>query len=189
MGRKKENTNKVVQSTVPVSMKPSSTDDFPLVYSEDIWDVVANNSNLKNIVGNYGQYDQHSINESLASSVASATQIAYHYDTTESVFDPTTNKGIQTANNVYVKVPSYYYTKFDNTEIIDGQVVPITPPAHSITIPITNCGNCPIVQIVQDGHVVYCDTDINVGTGVITITWGNTITVDVSHPLYISIVG
>lgn len=71
--KKTKDLNKVVQSTVPVSMKPSSTDDFPLVYSEDIWDVAADGSNLAELMDGYGQYSQSDINEALAGNSGSPT--------------------------------------------------------------------------------------------------------------------
>lgn len=189
MARKKPDTTKVSQNTIPASLTASNPNEFPIVYGDDIWDVVGSGSSLASLIGNTGQYDQHSINEALANNTSAASNIHYDYDTTESVFDSETNKGIPSAGNTYVKVPSYYYTTFDNTEIIEGERVPLNPPAHSLSIPITDCGNCPIVQVVQDGHVVYCDLDINIGTGVITISWGNTINVNTQHPLYISVIG
>lgn len=187
--RKKPDTTKVDQNTVPASLTVSNPYEYPLVYCENIWDIVTNNdTSLKNLLVNTGQYDQHTINETLAGLASSAANIIYEYDTEDSVFDPTTDKGIPSAT-AYVKVPSYYYAVFDNTEMIGGVPTPINPPATSTTIPITDCGNCPIVQVVHDGHVVYCDLDINIGTGVVTISWGNNITVNTSHPLYISVIG
>lgn len=189
MARKKPDTTKVSQNTIPASLTASNPNEFPIVYGDDIWDVVAGGSSLATLIGNTGQYDQHSINEVLANTTSVASNIHYEYDTTESVFDSGTNKGIPSVGTTYVKVPSYYYTMFDNTEIVEGVPVPLNPPVNSFSIPITACGNCPIVQVVQDGHVVFCDLDINIGTGVITINWGDTITVNTQHPLYISVIG
>ena len=189
MARKKPDTTKVPQNTVPVSLTVSNPSEFPLVYAENTWDIVTNDdTSLKSLLVNTGQYDQHTINETLAGIAAGAANITYDYDTTESVFDPNTDKGIPSAT-AYVKVPSYYYTTFNNTEDVGGVPTPLDPPAHSFMIPITDCGNCPIVQVVQDGHVVYCDIDINIGTGVVTISWSNNITVDTTHPLYVSVIG
>lgn len=182
--RKDSSTTPNTKSKLGLTLAPAAGT-YPIAYTDDTWDIVTNaDTALKARLGNTGQYDQHTINEALASGAS----IEYDYDTTESVFDDTTNKGIPSLGT-YVKVPSYYYTKFDNTEDVGGTIVAIDPPQTSVTIPITDCGNCPIVQVVQDGHVVFCDVDINISTGLITISWGTTITVNVSHPLYISIVG
>lgn len=66
MARKKDNIIKVDQNTVPVSLTVSNPNEFPLVYSDDTWDVIPSGSALAGLMGNFGQYDQHSINETLA---------------------------------------------------------------------------------------------------------------------------
>ena len=182
--KKTSDTTKNTKTQLGLTLAPAAST-YPISYVEDNWDVVTDASSALGVrLGGTGQYDQHTINEALASGAA----IEYDYDTDDSVFDPTTEKGIPSVD-ACVKVPSYYYTTFDNTEVVGGETVPLDPPAHALTIPITACGNCPIVQVVQDGHVVFCDIDINIGTGSITINWGTTITVNASHPLYISIIG
>lgn len=59
-------TNKVKQSLFPLSLQPSSPTSFPLAYGDNIWDVAEDGSSLAEQMGEEGQYDQHSINESLA---------------------------------------------------------------------------------------------------------------------------
>ena len=64
--RKKSNTTKVGLNTIPASLTVSNPNEYPLVYSEDAWDVVESGSSLEGVLGNEGQYDQHVINEALA---------------------------------------------------------------------------------------------------------------------------
>lgn len=55
-------TNKVDQSFLPISLKPSSSR-FPISYADGVWDVVDSGSDLSSLTGNTGQFDQHAINE------------------------------------------------------------------------------------------------------------------------------
>lgn len=57
------NDTKVEQSFFPLSLKPSSPTTFPLAYSDNIWDMVRQNTALFTISGQIGQYTQHDINE------------------------------------------------------------------------------------------------------------------------------
>lgn len=66
MARKKPDIEKISQNTIPASITASNPNDFPIVYGDDIWDVAISGSGLANLMGNIGQYDQHSINEALA---------------------------------------------------------------------------------------------------------------------------
>ena len=68
MARKKNDIIKVDQHTVPASLTVSNPYEYPLVYSDDTWDVVASGTALADVMGSFGQYDQHSINEALAGS-------------------------------------------------------------------------------------------------------------------------
>ena len=72
MARKKDNIIKVDQNTVPVSLTVSNPNEFPLVYGDDTWDLVPSGSSLADVMGNFGQYDQHSINEALAGNIGNA---------------------------------------------------------------------------------------------------------------------
>lgn len=58
-------TQKVEQSFLPLSLKPSAPNRFPISYADNIWDVV-NEGSLSSLTEALGQFDQHTINELLA---------------------------------------------------------------------------------------------------------------------------
>lgn len=62
-------TNKVDQSYLPLSLKPSSPSRFPISYSDGIWDIVDSGSELSILTGKTGQFDQHTINELFGSNI------------------------------------------------------------------------------------------------------------------------
>jgi hypothetical protein len=62
----KPNTNKVSQTSLGLSFSSSSPDDFPIVYADNVWDVVNSGTNLAELLENIGQFDQHTINELFA---------------------------------------------------------------------------------------------------------------------------
>ena len=59
-------TDKVPQTRFPLSLAPSSPTTFPISYADNIWDVVTEGQTLADMLGQPGQYDQHTINEQLA---------------------------------------------------------------------------------------------------------------------------
>lgn len=63
---KKNTTTKDALHALPIALKSSNGDEFPIAYCDNIWDIVAAQSKLIDILGSIGQYDQHSINEALA---------------------------------------------------------------------------------------------------------------------------
>ena len=58
----------------------SSSDDAPIVYSEDTWDIVKDGTKLATIIGDTGQYDQHTINELLAKGSSGGSGGAHQYE-------------------------------------------------------------------------------------------------------------
>ena len=69
---KKNTTTKVEQNALPVSLKPSNANEFPMVYADNIWHIAADGSAMADEMGNSGQFDQQTINEQLATLIASA---------------------------------------------------------------------------------------------------------------------
>ena len=69
---KKNTTTKVEQNALPVSLKPSNANEFPMVYADNIWHIAAAGSAMADEMGNSGQFDQQTINEQLATLIASA---------------------------------------------------------------------------------------------------------------------
>ena len=69
---KKNTTTKVEQNALPVSLKPSNANEFPMVYADNIWHIAASGSAMADEMGNTGQFDQQTINEQLATLIASA---------------------------------------------------------------------------------------------------------------------
>ena len=63
---KKDTVDKASQFGFGLTFKSSNQADYPVAYQEDIWDVAAENTKLKELMGQIGQYDQHAINEELA---------------------------------------------------------------------------------------------------------------------------
>lgn len=63
---KKDTIDKASQFGFGLTFKSSNQADYPVAYQEDIWDVAAPNTKLKELMGQVGQYDQHVINEELA---------------------------------------------------------------------------------------------------------------------------
>jgi len=62
----KNDTNKVSQSSLGLSLAPSNPNEFPIVYADNVWDVVNSETNLAELLENIGQFDQHTINELFA---------------------------------------------------------------------------------------------------------------------------
>ena len=67
-------TEKVEQSFLPISIKPSAPSRFPISYSDNIWDVVNIESTLSGLTGNAGQFDQHTLNELFANQIYALLQ-------------------------------------------------------------------------------------------------------------------
>lgn len=63
---KSENTTKTSQEYLGVSLRPSDPNSFPIVYADDVWDIAVSETNLAELLGNIGQFDQHTINELFA---------------------------------------------------------------------------------------------------------------------------
>ena len=60
------NTDKVDQTSLGLSLKPSNSSEFPTAYADNIWDIVADGSKLSELLENIGSFDQHTINELFA---------------------------------------------------------------------------------------------------------------------------
>lgn len=67
-------TDKVEQSFLPISLKPSSIR-FPISYADCIWDLVTAGQTLAAILGQPGQYTQHDINEAFALLINNVTDL------------------------------------------------------------------------------------------------------------------
>ena len=207
---KKYNSKKpdLVQSSksrFALVMAPSSND-APIAYSEDTWDVVNGDSKLAALLGAGGQYDQHTINEALATEGGGGSvNVEYVYDETKSVFDKVKDsnnqdvdvtKGLKTEDG-FLKIPVYYYYKFDNNGGTTNQSF------VSINLDGKKIGNCPIVQVVRkvprynngqlignEYKVVYCDFFLDIEQKTLLISWNNKdIVVDDENPMYITIIG
>lgn len=74
-------TEKVEQSFLPISIKPSSPSRFPIAYADNLWDVVNGNTPLSSLTGNTGQFDQHTVNDIVA------TQLVYLLQQVASLWD------------------------------------------------------------------------------------------------------
>lgn len=66
-------TEKVEQSFLPISLKPSSAR-FPISYADAIWDIANIGSTLSALTQGTGQFDQHTINELFAQLIVSIQQ-------------------------------------------------------------------------------------------------------------------
>lgn len=66
-------TEKVEQSFLPISLKPSSSR-FPIAYADNVWDVAGVGSSLSALTEGTGQYDQHTLNELFAYTIAGLIQ-------------------------------------------------------------------------------------------------------------------
>lgn len=76
-----ENTTKVQQSNLPVSIKPMSPSLFPINYADNAWDIAAAETALAELAGQTGTYDQHSLNELFAQLILSLLpQPSTHHD-------------------------------------------------------------------------------------------------------------
>lgn len=119
MARKKPDIEKISQNTIPASITASNPNDFPIVYGDDIWDVAISGSGLANLMGNIGQYDQHSINESLASGIGEAT-LGTAITATQTVGGITSGKNLP-ANTTF-------------HDFVDMLVNPFVNPSVALTI-------------------------------------------------------
>ena len=66
---KKDTIDKASQFGFGLTFKSSNQNDYPVAYQDDIWDVADENTKLKELMGQVGQYDQHTINEELAKEI------------------------------------------------------------------------------------------------------------------------
>jgi len=67
------NTTRKTEVGFAYTMKSANRGDFPLVYQDSAWDVVTEGSDLEEILDGGGQYDQHTINEALATAIKNGT--------------------------------------------------------------------------------------------------------------------
>lgn len=67
-------TEKIRQVFYPLSLKPSNDEEFPISYADNIWDVANIGSTLAALTGSTGQYDQHTLNELFAYTIAGLIQ-------------------------------------------------------------------------------------------------------------------
>ncbi|MBR6249756.1 MAG: hypothetical protein IKR17_01000 [Bacteroidales bacterium] len=64
----RDNNTRVKQTNVALSLKSADGENYPIAYAEDIWDNILPESELSKLMKDgAGQYDQHEINEILAS--------------------------------------------------------------------------------------------------------------------------
>lgn len=70
-------TEKVRQTRFPLSLAPSSPTTFPISYADNIWDVVTEGQTLAALLGQPGQYDQHTINEQLAQYIYNVSELLW----------------------------------------------------------------------------------------------------------------
>ncbi len=70
---KKQSIEKVPQVGFTLSLKSANQAEYPLVYQSDAWDVVESNSKLKDVLGDSGQFDQHTINEAVGDALGQLT--------------------------------------------------------------------------------------------------------------------
>ena len=59
-------TDKKTQTLVPLTFSSSAPSSYPFAYVDNLWDVVREGSNLAQLTEAIGQFDQHTINELLA---------------------------------------------------------------------------------------------------------------------------
>lgn len=59
-------TDKKTQTLVPLTFGSSAPSSYPFAYVDNLWDVVREGSNLAQLTEAIGQFDQHTINELLA---------------------------------------------------------------------------------------------------------------------------
>lgn len=62
----KPDTTKVTQSGLGLSINSSSPENFPIVYADNVWDIVKEGTDLSNLQGITGSFDQHTLNELFA---------------------------------------------------------------------------------------------------------------------------
>ena len=77
---KKNTTTKDALHALPIALKSSNGDEFPIAYCDNIWDIVAAQSKLIGVLGSIGQYDQHTINEALAELAIPTVEADLEYD-------------------------------------------------------------------------------------------------------------
>lgn len=63
---KTPSTTKAETTLVPLTFQSSAPDTYPFAYVDNLWDVVREGSNLAQLTKATGQFDQHTINELLA---------------------------------------------------------------------------------------------------------------------------
>lgn len=63
---KKQSTTKSPVSSMGLTFESGNPDNYPIAYVDNVWDIAAANSQLALKLGNSGQFDQHTINEDLA---------------------------------------------------------------------------------------------------------------------------
>lgn len=61
-----DSTNKVNCSGLSFTLESANPKKYPIIYSNDSWDIVKNESELNILFENFGSYTQHEINDLLA---------------------------------------------------------------------------------------------------------------------------
>lgn len=69
MAKKSNSTTAVQKTGLTLTLSPNDAT-YPIIYSDDAWDIAADGSALEDLLDGAGQYDQHTINEALAEAVA-----------------------------------------------------------------------------------------------------------------------
>ena len=70
---KKQSTTKSPVSSMGLTFESGNTADYPIAYSDNVWDIAVANTQLALKLGNSGQFDQHTINEDLAAAAQATT--------------------------------------------------------------------------------------------------------------------
>lgn len=61
-----DNTTKVNRSGLSFTLESANKQKYPIIYSDDSWDIIKNESEMNNLFKNVGSFTQHEINDLLA---------------------------------------------------------------------------------------------------------------------------
>ena len=115
---KTSSQSKNTKTQLGLTLAPAASS-YPISYVEDNWDVVESGSDLAEVLGATGQFDQHSINEALAGSSGDVT-----YSGTAS----TTVGGITTGQT---------FTNASIQDVIDALINPYAKPTAALTLSVS----------------------------------------------------
>lgn len=164
--KRESSTNRKVETSLGLTLA-SSSDTQPIAYADGLWDVVGSNSRLASVLDGAGQYDQHTINEALAS--AGGGTILGSLNTCVCTYDG----NAATLNGNAAEL---------NNGGLEADETTFTIPAS-----IHGCGLIPFVICYQNNNVVNFSISKN-RDGDIEIGW-NAGRVDLDHALLVKILG